>query len=402
MGVSLATRRMGLMDDSRPLIVHVIHHLVVGGMENGLVNLVNLLPANRYRHAIVCADDYSDFRHRIRDPDVSVYAMHKERLSQWQVYRKLFDLFRRLRPAIVHSRGRSGLDSLLPALIAGVPVRLHGEHGLDIDNIDGRNRKLRNQRRLHRPLVSRYVCVSKHLARYLIQQVGVAPEAITQIYNGVDTVRFKPRAQTGRRPVATYWGSSPRFVIGTMGRLQQIKNQRSLLDAVLLLLERYPDARNHIGVAIIGEGPERAQLEAYVNAAGLQDVVAMLGARDDVAELLADFDVFVLPSLAEGISNAILEAMACGVPVIASAVGGNVELVEDGRSGRLVPSRDDARLMSAIYEMYNAREFSAACGTNARARAESSFSLRSMVDAYDALYSTMLQSKRKPIDAPVY
>src|SRR5450755_1075296 len=135
---------MGMTQDARPLIVHVIHHLVIGGMENGLVNLVNSLPANRYRHAIICMEDYSDFRNRIRDPDIAVYSMHKSRLSQWQLYKGLFKLCRKLRPTIVHSRNRSGLDSLLPALVAGVPLRLHGEHGWDVDDIDGANRKLRN------------------------------------------------------------------------------------------------------------------------------------------------------------------------------------------------------------------------------------------------------------------
>src|ERR1700682_5275653 len=120
---------MGMIQDARPLVVHVIHHLVIGGMENGLVNLVNLLPANRYRHAIVCVEDYSDFRKRIRDPEIAVYSMHKSRRSQLQLYWGLFRLFKKLRPAIVHSRNRSGLDSLLPALMAGVPLRLHGERG---------------------------------------------------------------------------------------------------------------------------------------------------------------------------------------------------------------------------------------------------------------------------------
>src|SRR5437588_11785751 len=111
---------MGVTQDPRPLIVHVIHHLVIGGMENGLVNLINLLPVNRYRHAVICAEEYSDFRKRIQIPDVNVYAMHKSRLSQWQLYWELFSVFRKLRPAIVHSRNRSGLDGLLPALMAGV------------------------------------------------------------------------------------------------------------------------------------------------------------------------------------------------------------------------------------------------------------------------------------------
>ena len=391
-----------MMQDARPLIVHVIHHLVMGGMENGLVNLINLLPATRFRHAIICVEDYSDFRKRIRDPEIAVYAMYKSRLSRWQLYWKLFKLLKKLRPAIVHSRNRSGLDSLLPALMAGVPLRLHGEHGWDVDDIEGQNRKLRHLRRLHQPFVSRYVCVSRHLQKYMIDRVGVAPDDITQIYNGVDVGRFKPRVGADRRSIVSKWGNAPRFVFGTVGRLQPVKNQSSLLRAASLLIARYPLLRNKIGVALVGDGPERARLEWLVQEKGLQDIVEFLGARDDINDLLPHFDVFVLPSLAEGISNTILEAMACGVPVIATAVGGNVELVVDGATGRVVAPNDDEALMAAIYEMIDKHQFAADCGAAARARAQAVFSLSSMIEAYEALYVTMLRTLRKPIAGLAY
>ncbi len=391
-----------MTQDTRPLVAHVIHHLVIGGMENGLVNLVNLLPSNRYRHAIICVEDFSDFRKRIRDPDLAVYALHRSRLRQWQVYSSLFQLFKKLRPAIVHSRNRSGLDSLLPALMAGVPVRLHGEHGWDVDDIDGQNRKLRNLRRVHRPFVSRYVCVSRHLQQYMIDRVGVPPQRITQIYNGVDTSRFEARSDARHRPIVPRWADAPRFVFGAVGRLQPVKNQISLLRAAKLLVSTYPRLRNEVGVVIIGDGPERDRLHRYVQSEGLQDMVEFLGARDDVADLLPYVDVFVLPSFAEGISNTLLEAMACGVAVVATAVGGNVELVVDGRTGRLVAPDDDNALMLAMREMVDKRGFAVECGAAGRVRAQSTFSLGTMVDAYDALYTTLLRTLPKPIAGLAY
>jgi sugar transferase (PEP-CTERM/EpsH1 system associated) len=391
-----------MTQDTRPLIAHVIHHLVIGGMENGLVNLVNLLPANRYRHAIICVEDSSDFRNRIRDPDLAVYAMHRSRLRQWQVYSRLFQLFKKLRPAIVHSRNRSGLDSLFPAMLAGVPLRLHGEHGWDVDDIDGQNRKLRNLRRLHRPLVSRYVCVSRHLQQYLIDRVGVPPKRITQIYNGVDIGRFKAPSAGVHRSIVPKWSETPRFVFGAVGRLQPVKNQISLLRATKLLVTAYPRLRNEVGVVIIGDGPEWDRLYRYAQREGLQDIVEFLGARDDVAELLPHIDVFVLPSFAEGISNTLLEAMACAVPVVATAVGGNVELVVDGKTGRLVTPGDDDALMVAMREMVDKPGFAVECGAAGRARAQSTFSLGTMVEAYDGLYTTMLRKLPKPIAGLAY
>ncbi len=377
-----------------PLIVHVIHHLVTGGMENGLINLINKLPSDRYRHAIVCMAGASDFRKRIRRGDVELYEVPKSRLSQMQLYGHIYRLFRSLRPAIVHSRNLSGLDSLLPASLAGVPFRLHGEHGRDVDDLAGENRKLRWIRRMHRPFVSRYVCVSKDLERYLVHAVGVPSRRVVQIYNGVDTERFRPIVAPDRAIPGAPWGRVRRFVIGTVGRLQPVKSQMTLLEAFRGLVEREPAARQTAGLVIVGDGPERSRLADYVNEAGLRDCVWMTGARDDVAELLPHFDLFVLPSLAEGISNTILESMASGVPVIATAVGGNIELVVDGATGRLVPSGDVPALTDAIAGMLNDREFAEQCGAQGRKRVEACFGLPSMVASYDAIYASALDAAR--------
>src|SRR5512138_1059979 len=109
-----------MSDDPRPLILHVIHHLYVGGMENALVNLVNRLPASRFRHAIACIDDYSDFRMRLTRDDVELIALRRPDVGVWRMRRVIFALCRRLRPMVVHTRNLSGRDALLPARAAGV------------------------------------------------------------------------------------------------------------------------------------------------------------------------------------------------------------------------------------------------------------------------------------------
>jgi hypothetical protein len=124
-----------------PLIVHVIHHLVIGGMENGLVNLINGLPAEAFRHAIVCIEEDSDFRDRLQRPDVEVIPLHRSKIGVMQLRRKLYQTFKSRQPAIVHSRNMSGLDAILPARLAGVPVRIHGEHGWDVNDLQGNHWK---------------------------------------------------------------------------------------------------------------------------------------------------------------------------------------------------------------------------------------------------------------------
>ena len=135
-----------------PTLVHVIHQLGMGGLENGLVNLLNRMPAERYRHVIVCMTSCGDFGDRIRNDAVAIHEMRRGEVPLALVYWRLFRLFRRLRPAIVHTRNLSGLDALLPAVLAGVPVRVHGEHGRDMDDLDGSNARHRRLKRLFRPL----------------------------------------------------------------------------------------------------------------------------------------------------------------------------------------------------------------------------------------------------------
>jgi len=126
---------------SAPLIAHVIHRLDFGGLENGLVNLINRIPPQRYRHAIICMADYSDFARRITNPAVTLHALHKQEGKSVAVYWRLWKLFRELKPDIVHTRNLSALEAAVIAALAGVALRVHGEHGRDSLDIDGLNPK---------------------------------------------------------------------------------------------------------------------------------------------------------------------------------------------------------------------------------------------------------------------
>lgn len=389
MTVSAAT------DDPRPLILHVIHHLVIGGMENGLVNLINHLPADRYRHAVVCIEDYSDFRQRIARPDVDVVALHRSRVGSGGVRRELFRLCRRLRPALVHSRNLSGLDALLPARLAGVPRTLHSEHGWDVDNLDGRKWKPAFLRRLHRPLVDHYITVSRDLQRFLVERIGVRASRITQIYNGVDTSRFVPAAT---RPHVE--GLPPGFDVpssvwfGSVGRIQPVKNQSALLHAFAAMVTARPDFRAVARLVLIGDGPLLGTLREQASTLGVADIVWMPGSSDQVPRWLQSLDVFVLPSLNEGISNTILEAMASGVPVLASRVGGNVELVREGTTGELFDPGDAPRLVALMRAYLESPELRRRHGESARRTALTDFSLDAMVAQYRSVYDRLCERRR--------
>lgn len=373
----------------RPLILHVIHHLVMGGMENGLVNLINQLPAEAFRHAVVCVEDFSDFRQRITRADVEVVALHRSRVGAVGVRRGIFRLCRQWRPAIVHTRNQSGLDALLPAWLAGVPRSVHSEHGWDVDNLDGRQWKPALLRRLHSPLVDQYITVSKDLQRFLARRIGIRPDRIEQIYNGVDTARFAPPAARPALALPAGFDGEGVVRIGAVGRIQPVKDQATLLRAVARLVSRRPELRAVARLMLVGDGPLLGAMRELAQQLSIADICWLPGASGEVPRLLQAMDVFVLSSLNEGISNTILEAMASGLPVVASAVGGNVELVADGVTGRLFPAGDEAALASWLESYLDDPAARHAHGQAAREAAERDFSLITMVGRYRAVYERL-------------
>ncbi|MCW8881316.1 MAG: TIGR03088 family PEP-CTERM/XrtA system glycosyltransferase [Sedimenticola sp.] len=376
---------------SPPLIAHVIHHLWIGGLENGLINLINRIPADHYRHVIICMEDYSDFKDRLHRDDVQVIAIHKKPGRDLGAKWRLFKLFQELKPDILHSRNLSGLDALLPAYLAGIKHRIHGEHGRDIDDLDGSNKKLQLLRRLHRPLVERYIPLSQDLERYLENKVGVDTARITQIYNGVDTDKFKPAPDTKPSlPAKEGFSNEDSVIIGTVGRFQPVKDQMNLAEGFIQLLDNCPDLKQTARLVMIGDGPLRDSVMKRLSTAGYADLVWSPGPRDDVATLMQSFDLFVLPSLAEGISNTLLEAMSCGLPVIATAVGGNPELVKDGKTGTLIPFGNSNALSKSLEVYVRDKSLRTLQGQAARRRVEEHFSITAMVESYMAVYNGII------------
>ena len=372
-----------VVNDTRPLIAHVIFRLAVGGLENGLVNLINRTP--QFRHAIICLTDYTDFHRRICHDAVSLHALRKREGHDYAVLLRLFQLLRELKPDVVHSRNLAALEAQLPALLAGVRGRVHGEHGRDVQDLDGSRRSHRWLRKAFRPLVRRYIPLSRDLERYLRNDIRVSPAKISQIYNGVDAERFHP---AGERAAVLPDGFAPRgtVVIGTVGRLAAVKDQLTLVRAFITAIEREPSLRARARLVIVGDGELRPEAEALLTRAGLSPLAWLPGARDDVPELMRAMDVFVLPSLAEGISNTILEAMACGLPVIATRVGGNGELVMEGATGMLIPAAQPSLLAEALAMYVDDEDLRRRHGVAGRARVEREFSMEAMVARYVEVY----------------
>jgi sugar transferase (PEP-CTERM/EpsH1 system associated) len=378
--------------DQRLLIAHVVYRFDIGGLENGVVNLINRMPQDRFRHAVVSLTEVTDFRERVLRDDVRFVSLHKNPGHAIELLPRVHRLFRQLRPTIVHTRNLAALETVTGAWLARVPIRVHGEHGRDVSDVDGSSRKYRFVRRAYRPFVTHYVALSKDLQNYLTTAIGVLPEHVTRIVNGVDSRRFRP----GSRTVPAGWPfeRTGSLVLGTVGRLQPVKNQTLLARAFVRMLDMAPELRSRVRLAIVGDGPLRGEVERILAAGSATQLAWLPGARDDIAPIMAAFDVFVLPSRAEGISNTILEAMASGVPVIATRVGGNAELVEDGATGTLIETGDVDSLARAMLEYASTPARVIRHGVAGRARVEDSFSLDAMVAQYTMLYERLVTHRR--------
>lgn len=379
-----------MTNDPRPLVAHVMYRFDTGGLENGIVNLINHMPADRYRHAVIALTEVTDFRKRIQRDDVQFISLNKAPGHGFWLYPKLFKLFRQLRPAIVHSRNLAALEVQLPAWLAGVPVRIHGEHGRDVGDLDGSNVTLQRVRRFYRPFVSYYLALSRDLAEYLTGIIRVPNHKVLQVYNGVDSVRFYP-GQPAQSVAGCPFSRPAHWLLGTVGRMQTVKDQPTLARAFIRALEIEPALKQRLRLIMIGDGPLRAECQQMLADAGVAQLAWLPGERSDIPELMRGLDCFALPSLAEGISNTILEAMASGLPVIATNVGGNADLVTAGSTGEIVPSADPEAMAQQIIRLATQPDLAKNMGIVGRNTIEQKFSMEAMMSAYQGAYDDLLQ-----------
>ncbi len=379
-----------MKSDGPPLIAHVIYALGTGGLENGLVNIINRCPPDRYRHAVICLTTADQFAGRIQAADVRIVTLGKRPGHDLKVFWRLWKVLRELRPSIIHTRNLAALEMQLVGIFVPGARRIHGEHGRDIYDLDGSNRKYRLLRQILDPFIHRYIAVSEDLCSWLTQTLRLAQGRIQQIYNGVDQERFSPRPD--QRPALAPPGflRDDQLLVGTVGRLAEVKDQFSLLAAVQILASQQPETRDSVRLVLVGDGPLFSRLQDSIKELGIEDLVWMPGDRADIPQLLRMIDIFVLPSLAEGISNTLLEAMASGLPLIATRTGGNPELVDDGDNGYLVPVSDPRALANTIAKMLAEPETRKAMGLRGRKKVARRFNWARTVDSYLAVYDDVL------------
>ena len=264
----------------------------------------------------------------------------------------------------------ANIFGLLGAALAGVPVRIGSRRELNPDKSDG---QIRLQRFAYR-FATRIVANSPSAAAMLASE-GIDPARVTVIPNGIDAHAFP------QRPPRT----DIRTVI-TVANLRAEKSHETLIAAAALLAPDYPALR----FQIVGDGSRLAELKALAHSRGVGHVIDFLGHREDVPALLAAADLYVLPSRSEAFPNGAIEAMAAGLPVVASGVGGLRDLIEHGRTGILVPPCDPETLASAIRSVIDNPAVAQRLGASARAEVSGRYSFERMVSSFEALYDQEL------------
>ncbi|HKW94421.1 MAG TPA: TIGR03088 family PEP-CTERM/XrtA system glycosyltransferase [Methylomirabilota bacterium] len=369
------------------VVAHVVNSLSTGGLENGVVNVAND-PKSSFRHVVICMTTSGPLAARLNS-DVRVLSVGKRDGHDPRAVVRLVRLLQRIAPDIVHSRNWATFDAVLAGRVARVSAIVHGEHGRDVADPQGRNRRRNRIRRLLSPLVTRFVTVSDDLRRWLVEDVRVRANKVRTIYNGVEHDRFADASRAEAREELRL--SRDALVLGTVGRLDPVKDQGALVRAFAAIIPRHPEAV----LLIAGDGPCREELTNLVRSMGLDGRVRLLGERRDIPSVLASLDLFLLPSIAEGMSNTVLEAMATGLPVVATRVGGNPELVEEGVTGRLVPPRDHEALVGAMNDYLDDPHLRERHGKASSDRSRRHFSIERMRRQYEDLYCELLASTRR-------
>jgi sugar transferase (PEP-CTERM/EpsH1 system associated) len=373
------------MKNSPVRILHVMDSLGNGGLENGVLNLIKHMDAGQFEHFICTVRAQGVNAERLNNERVRLVHLGKRMGSHFQ-FLGLRRAIRESRPDIVHSRNWGAIEAVIAARLAGSCAVIHSEHGFEAGAAASEPWRRVAFRRLAFELADGVLCVSRQLRDFHARSTAFPARRIKVIHNGVDSRRFCPDPAARARVRRELEIGENEFCIGCVGNLVPVKDHRTLLQA----LEELGEAAKGWHMLVAGEGPERPKLEAAACELSQRWTrISFLGTSLNVPELLNSFDVYVLPSLNEGISNSLLEAMATGLPVIASDAGGNPEVVEDGISGLIFPAGDVTRLAEQLLRLQARDPFRVELGSAARRRVREEFSIDSMVQNYERLYRSL-------------
>lgn len=378
-------KRVGLM--------HLVLNLQTGGLEHLVVDTIRCIDETKYR-PILCTlqDSVSESLHRkIQSFGIKLIRLKKRNVAvDLGTIQRLAQTLKKEDVTILHTHNWIPLFyGSFAAAISRTPIKIHTKHGSDISTSKSIVRILR---RCISVTIDKCIAVSDDVKNALRCGYGFNPRKIVVVKNGIDTKRHNTIAEGSRELKRAEMGvRNGTHVIGIVARLSDEKDHLNLLRSIPAVVSsvRGKDFK----LVIVGDGPCRENLIGTVRQLQISKKVIFLGDRSDVPELMNAFDTFILSSVTEGISLTLLEAMATGLPVVATNVGGNPEVVVDGVTGILVPPKDPEKMAEAIIRLLQNRELAKQMGDAGRKRVEEKFSLERMVREYENIYEECLIKK---------
>jgi glycosyltransferase involved in cell wall biosynthesis len=355
-------------------VIHLVSTLGVGGQEMVILSLIEHMDRQQFNPVVLTLHEGGPVADRIRSLGVTVETVGEPGLTGLPLVRRLAARLRHHRADVLHTHNPAPHQHGAAArVLAGTPVLIHTKHGRN--NFPTRARRWAEQ--IAGKFSDLVVAVSIDSAEVARTIDRVPTRKLRVIHNGI-ALEAMPRAAIGRA------GRGPRAV--HVARLNRIKDQRTLLRAARVVADQLPE----FTLDIVGDGPMGAEIRALAAELALDEVVRFHGMQADVRPYLGDADLFVLPSLSEGISITLLEAMAAGLPVVATDVGGNREVVRHGETGTLVPVGDAPALAAAMHALLTDPVRSRALGAAGLARVDAEFNIDRTVAAYEQAYLDLL------------
>lgn len=377
------------MTERKIKILHVIDSLGIGGMERIVIDVANGLDSTRFEQVVCCISRRGEAADQLRD-GVRCFDLGKGDKADRLMPLKLAGVIRRERPDIIHSQSWSGVDTALAKLLMPGVKLVHSEHGRSYSDLRRQSLMRRMARRGLYHVADSVFAISSEVREFYCGQTGFSAERMQIISNGIDTRRIDEADAKGIR--AEFGIAPDDFVFGTVARLDLTKDTMMLARAFAAIA--LPRQNPKLKLLIVGDGEQRARLEEFVAMLGLNRIVIFAGMRRDVPRLLRAMDVFALSSVSEGLPLTVLEAMAARLPVVATNVGALPELVEEGRTGFLVPIRH-AAAMSDKFEAFLAnRRLANILGEAARQKVVREFTMERMLRNYGEMYEAVLENRR--------
>jgi glycosyltransferase involved in cell wall biosynthesis len=382
---------------ARRKIFFLLDSLNIGGTETQAVQLATRLDSARYEVTLGCLRARGPLLEKLAGTSVSVCEFYPKGgfdsvNGMYQMFR-LAVFLRRGGFRIVHTHDLyANLLGIPAAVIARVPVIISSQR--DLSHLDLYKTRRRVWLRRMQNLCAAVLTNANAVREAMLAENHFVPEKVRVIYNGVDTDRFSHGSRDRRwliRSDANEGGAieKEKWIVLVGNMHSDVKGHPWLIDAAIAITRKFPETR----FVLVGDGALRKDFERQVAALGLERHFLFLGRRDDVPRILACCDIGVLPSKAEGLPNAVLEYLAAGLPTVASRVGGNAEIVQDGKSGLLVPPEDSSALEEALLRLLRDPEFASSLGKNGREYVTREFSFQRMIESTDQLYTELLRSR---------